>query len=47
MSVDAARLPELEPAEALRYARHLTLPDVGVEGQRHLKAARPGLPVLT
>ena len=24
----------------MRYARHLTLPDVGVEGQRRLKAAR-------
>jgi sulfur-carrier protein adenylyltransferase/sulfurtransferase len=35
-----SRLPELEPAEALRYARHLTLPDVGVEGQRRLKAGR-------
>jgi len=33
-------LPELEPAEAMRYARHLTLPDVGVDGQRRLKAAR-------
>jgi adenylyltransferase/sulfurtransferase len=36
----SSRLPELEPAEAMRYARHLTLPDVGVEGQRRLKAAR-------
>jgi adenylyltransferase/sulfurtransferase len=36
----SAHLPELEPAEALRYARHLTLPDVGVDGQRRLKAAR-------
>ncbi|HYD53976.1 MAG TPA: molybdopterin-synthase adenylyltransferase MoeB [Gemmatimonadaceae bacterium] len=38
---DAARpLPELEPAEILRYSRHLILPDVGVDGQRRLKAAR-------
>jgi adenylyltransferase/sulfurtransferase len=33
-------LPDLAPDEAIRYARHLTLPDVGVEGQRRLKAAR-------
>jgi len=38
--LDSSQLPELEPAEAMRYARHLTLPDVGVEGQRRLKAAR-------
>src|SRR5581483_8089808 len=28
------------PDELLRYARHLTLPAVGVEGQKRLKAAR-------
>lgn len=33
-------LPPLEPLEALRYARHLVLPEVGLEGQRRLKAAR-------
>src|SRR5215831_19132181 len=33
-------LPELAPDEILRYSRHLILPDVGVEGQRRLKAAR-------
>jgi adenylyltransferase/sulfurtransferase len=33
-------LPQLAPGETIRYARHLTLPDVGVEGQRRLKAAR-------
>jgi adenylyltransferase/sulfurtransferase len=33
-------LPDLAPDEAVRYARHLTLPDVGMEGQRRLKAAR-------
>jgi adenylyltransferase/sulfurtransferase len=32
--------PELSSRELLRYARHLTLPEVGVEGQRRLKAAR-------
>lgn len=30
----------LTAAEAARYARHLTLPGVGVEGQRRLRAAR-------
>jgi adenylyltransferase/sulfurtransferase len=33
-------LPELTAPELLRYARHLMLPGVGVEGQRRLKAAR-------
>ncbi len=33
-------LPLLTPAELLRYSRHLSLPDVGVEGQRRLKAAK-------
>jgi adenylyltransferase/sulfurtransferase len=32
--------PELSPDELRRYARHLTLPDVGVAGQRRLKAAK-------
>jgi sulfur-carrier protein adenylyltransferase/sulfurtransferase len=32
--------PELTPAEAARYSRHLSLPEVGPEGQRKLKAAR-------
>ena len=31
---------ELAPAELSRYARHLTIPDVGVEGQKRLKGAR-------
>ena len=30
----------LSPAELRRYARHLTLPEVGLEGQRRLKSAR-------
>jgi molybdopterin/thiamine biosynthesis adenylyltransferase/rhodanese-related sulfurtransferase/molybdopterin converting factor small subunit len=30
----------LSPAEVLRYSRHLLLPEVGVAGQRKLKAAR-------
>lgn len=33
-------LPELNPDERRRYARHLLLPEVGEEGQRRLKAAR-------
>lgn len=33
-------LPQLTHEEILRYSRHLILPDVGVEGQRKLKAAR-------
>ncbi|MGH7664547.1 MAG: molybdopterin-synthase adenylyltransferase MoeB [Gemmatimonadaceae bacterium] len=33
-------LPELTNEEILRYSRHLMLPDVGLEGQRRLKAAR-------
>jgi molybdopterin/thiamine biosynthesis adenylyltransferase/rhodanese-related sulfurtransferase/molybdopterin converting factor small subunit len=38
-AVDTA-LPKLSHAEILRYSRHLLLPEVGVEGQRKLKAAR-------
>jgi adenylyltransferase/sulfurtransferase len=33
-------LPELSREEVVRYGRHLVLPDVGLEGQRTLKAAR-------
>ncbi len=33
------RNPELEPAELTRYARHLSLPEVGLEGQQRLKSA--------
>jgi sulfur-carrier protein adenylyltransferase/sulfurtransferase len=32
--------PALSPAEVLRYSRHLLLPEVGMAGQRKLKAAR-------
>ncbi len=31
--------PNLTPAERLRYARHLALPEVGAEGQRRLKGS--------
>ena len=37
--VDRA-LPELEAEEILRYSRHLILPEVALDGQRRLKAAR-------
>jgi adenylyltransferase/sulfurtransferase len=33
-------LPELTQDETLRYSRHLILPEVGLEGQKKLKAAR-------
>ncbi|HEX9051424.1 MAG TPA: molybdopterin-synthase adenylyltransferase MoeB [Anaeromyxobacter sp.] len=33
-------LPPLANDEILRYSRHLIIPEVGVEGQRRLKAAR-------
>jgi sulfur-carrier protein adenylyltransferase/sulfurtransferase len=33
-------LPELTSAEVGRYSRHLIMPEVGVDGQRKLKAAR-------
>ncbi|MGA9061768.1 MAG: molybdopterin-synthase adenylyltransferase MoeB [Terracidiphilus sp.] len=34
------QLPELSNADLSRYARHLILPEVGMEGQQKLKAAR-------
>jgi len=34
------QLPELTKDEYARYSRHLILPEVGLEGQRKLKAAR-------
>jgi len=33
-------LPELGPQEIRRYSRHLIMPEVGMEGQRRLKAAK-------
>jgi len=35
-----AALPELSGDEIKRYSRHLIMPEVGVEGQRKLKAAK-------
>jgi len=37
---DSDVLPELAPEELRRYARHLSIPEVGVEGQRRLRAAK-------
>ena len=36
----SSELPTLSSAELLRYSRHLTLPMVGIDGQRCLKSAR-------
>jgi molybdopterin/thiamine biosynthesis adenylyltransferase/rhodanese-related sulfurtransferase/molybdopterin converting factor small subunit len=35
----AASLPDLDKDEVARYSRHLIMPEVGMEGQRKLKAA--------
>src|SRR5512147_2229156 len=43
MGVPAARLPQGPPLsndEILRYSRHLIMPEVALEGQQRLKAAR-------
>jgi molybdopterin/thiamine biosynthesis adenylyltransferase/rhodanese-related sulfurtransferase len=37
---EAVTLPELTTDDLSRYSRHLILPEVGMEGQRRLKAAR-------
>ena len=39
-TVAAVELPTLSNDEIARYSRHLIMPEVGVEGQRKLKAAR-------
>jgi len=39
MSSKHDNLPALDRAELLRYGRHLVLPEVGLEGQRRLKAS--------
>ncbi len=36
---EVAQLPELSNEEILRYSRHLIMPEVGMQGQRKLKAA--------
>src|SRR5437763_7647143 len=40
VKTDAASLPSLSNEEIARYSRHLIMPEVGMEGQRRLKAAR-------
>jgi len=40
IAVDNAVLPELTADDLSRYSRHLLLPEVGMEGQKRLKAAR-------
>ena len=40
MSAGESGSPELDRDELYRYARHLALPDVGMEGQLRLKAGR-------
>ena len=39
-AVEASVLPSLSPDEVRRYSRHLILPEVGMDGQRALKAAK-------
>src|SRR2546428_7025266 len=40
MAVTAAPPVPLTNEEILRYSRHLIMPEVGIEGQKKLKAAR-------
>jgi sulfur-carrier protein adenylyltransferase/sulfurtransferase len=40
IAADVSTLPELTTDDLARYSRHLILPEVGMEGQRRLKAAR-------
>ena len=39
-TIEPTPLPELTTDDLSRYSRHLILPEVGMEGQRRLKAAR-------
>jgi adenylyltransferase/sulfurtransferase len=39
-TIEPTALPELTPDDLSRYSRHLILPEVGMEGQQKLKAAR-------
>ena len=39
-TVESTRLPELSTDDLARYSRHLILPEVGMEGQQKLKAAK-------
>ena len=40
IATESIELPELTTDDLSRYSRHLILPEVGMEGQRKLKAAR-------
>ncbi|WP_158750856.1 molybdopterin-synthase adenylyltransferase MoeB [Acidobacterium sp. S8] len=40
LTEETAALPQLDNAEIARYSRHLILPEVGLEGQQKLKAAK-------
>ena len=40
ISIQTVALPDLNPEELARYSRHISLPEVGLDGQRKLKAAR-------
>src|ERR1700712_1050012 len=40
MMIDTSTLPKLSNEEIARYSRHLILPEVGMEGQQRLKAAK-------
>jgi sulfur-carrier protein adenylyltransferase/sulfurtransferase len=40
IAADVSTLPELTTDDLARYSRHLILPEVGMEGQQRLKAAR-------
>ena len=39
-TTEPTALPELTTEDLSRYSRHLILPEVGMEGQQKLKAAR-------
>src|ERR1700743_772876 len=40
LTEEQVALPQLDNAEIARYSRHLILPEVGLEGQQKLKAAK-------
>jgi adenylyltransferase/sulfurtransferase len=40
IAAEPAQLPELTTDELSRYSRHIILPEVGMDGQRRLKAAK-------
>src|ERR1700761_5939397 len=40
LTEETVALPQLDNSEIARYSRHLILPEVGLEGQQKLKAAK-------